>query len=502
MKTKTRTAAAAAAAALAVLAAATAAFSRARRGEEAGGEAFATALRGPLVIDIAETGEIKPSQQLTLKSEVEGRRSIIYIVPEGAIVKEGELLVELDVASLVDEKVDQEIAVTNAASGLEMKREDLEIAKNLAASEIEMAEMELQFAKEDLVKYEEGEYPNKLSETKVAAALAEQELEQAREQYEWSKRLHAEDFLSENELKSDELAWRHGALALETARGNLELLQKYTYKREITKLRSDAKQKEAALERVRRRTASSILQEQSALRAKESEYNRQKQKLDKIEQQILKAKIRAPMDGQVIYATSNKRPWDNVEPLKEGVEVWERRDLIILPTADTFVASSSVGESALAGLSTGMPVRITCDAIPGKEFQGSISKISPIPDTSRRWMNPDIKEYPVDIEIDGGTGEFKNGMGCRVRMILAEYEDAVSVPVQCVVREGGASFVWVQTASGTEKREVETGLDNNRFVHVLSGLGGGERVMLAPPLGASAPEGGRRRESAPAPDAG
>ncbi|MBQ7667618.1 MAG: HlyD family efflux transporter periplasmic adaptor subunit [Kiritimatiellae bacterium] len=460
-------------------------------GERAGAgtrEAFAVVRRGTLTIDLAEDGEIKPSQQLTLKSEVEGRHSIIYIVPEGTLVKEGDTLVELDVATLVDDRVNQEIAVTNAASGLEMKREDLEIAKNQAASDIEIAEQDLQFAREDLVKYEEGEYPNRLNETKGEVALAEQTLEQAREKYEWSKKLHAENFLSESELKSDELAWRHSALALETARGNLELLVKYTYKREVAKLRSDAKQKEAALERVRRKSASSILQEQSALRAKESEYNRQKQKLEKIEQQISKAKIVAPMDGQAIYATSNKRPWDNQEPLKEGVDVWERRDLIILPTADTFIASVSISESALPGISTGMTVRISCDAIPGREFAGSISKISPIPDAGRRWMNPDIKEYPVEIAIDGGTGELKNGMGCRVSIRLAEYEDAVSVPVQCVVREGGEAFVWVKAKGGTDKRRVETGLDNNRFVHILSGLEGGEEVSLVPPLGASAPE--------------
>ena len=486
MKKKTTLAAGAALAA----AAAAAFFSRGGRqgGKDSAAEAYAVASRGPLVVDRAEDGEIKPSQQLKLKSEVEGRHSILFIVPEGTMVAEGDLLVELDVANLHDEKVDQEIAVTNAASALEMKREDLEIAKNQAASDIELAEQDLAFAKEDLVKYEEGEYPNKLSETKGAVALAEQTLEQSREKYEWSKKLHDEDFLSATELKSDELAWRHNELSLETARGNLELLQKYTYKRELAKLRSDVRQSEAALDRVRRRAASSILQEESALRAKESEYNRQKQKLDKIELQIEKARIVAPMAGQAIYATSNQRPWDNQEPLKEGVEVWERRDLIILPTADTFIATTVVRESALSSLATGMPVRITCDALPDREFSGVLSKISPMPDTGRRWMNPDIKEYPAEIRIDGGVGELKNGMGCRVKIVLAEYDDAVSVPLQCVVRVAGQAFVWVKTPRGAERRQVETGLDNNRFVRIVSGLDGGEEVLLVPPLAESAPE--------------
>lgn len=454
----------------------------------AGADLYARAQRGPLVVDLAEDGEIKPSEQLILKSEVEGRHSILYIVQEGSLVKKGDLLVELDVATTVDEKVNQEIAVTNAASALEMKREDLEIAKNQAASDIELAEQDLAFAREDLVKYEEGEYPNKLRETKGAVTLAEQELEQAREKYEWSKKLHAEDFLSESELKGDELSWRHKELSLATARGNLSLLETYTHKRELAKLQSDVRQKEAALDRVRRKAASSILQEESSLRAKEADFNRQTQRLEKLEQQIAKAKIFAPMAGQVIYSTSNQRPWENNEPLKEGVEVWERRDLIILPTADTFVASTVVRESALKSLSTGMPVRVTCDAVPGKVFSGTLSKIAPMPDNGRRWMNPDIKEYPAEVRIDGGVGELKNGLGCRVRIILAEYGDAVSVPVQCVVRVGGKPFVWVKGPGGPERRAVETGLDNNRFVRILSGLEGGEEVLLVPPLADSSPE--------------
>ena len=477
--------------ALALAAAAGGAALLARRGgsDPSDAEPWARAQRGSLVVDLAEDGEIKPAEQLTIKSEVEGRHSILYIIPEGTMVKKGDLLVELDVATTVDEKVNQDIAVTNAASALEMKREDLEIAKNQAASDVELAEQDLAFAREDLVKYEEGEYPNKLDETRGSVTLAEQELEQAKEKYEWSRKLHAEDFLSESELKGDELSWRHKELALATARGNLALLETYTHRRELAKLRSDVRQKEAALDRVRRKAASSILQEESSLRARESEFNRQRQKLEKLEEQIAKAKIYAPMAGQVIYSTSNQRPWENNEPLKEGVEVWERRDLIILPTADTFVASTVVRESALKSLSTGMPVRVTCDAIPGKEFSGTLSRIAPMPDNGRRWMNPDIKEYPAEVRIDGGVGELKNGMGCRLRILLAEYEDAVSVPVQCVVRVGGQSCVWVRTPRGPERRAVEAGLDNNRFVRILSGLEGGEEVLLVPPLESSAPEG-------------
>ena len=41
-------------------------------------------------------------------------------------------------------------------------------------------------------------------------------------------------------------------------------------------------------------------------------------------------------------------------------------------------------------------------------------------------------------------------------------------------------------------RHIETGLDNNRFVHVLSGLEPGEEVMLTPPLAGSVADDSQR----------
>jgi hypothetical protein len=67
-------------------------------------------------------------------------------------------------------------------------------------------------------------------------------------------------------------------------------------------------------------------------------------------------------------------------------------------------------------------------------------------------------------------------------VIVEQYEKAVYVPVQCVVRIAGEAFVWVKTKDGGERRGVRTGLANNKFIRILSGLAAGEQVMLAPPL--------------------
>ena len=215
-----------------------------RRGPASEGPAtlYATAAEGPLVISVEEFGEIAPSQQIVLKNEVQGRVSIISLIPEGTMVQEGDVLVQLDVSAKIDEKDSQEITIQNARSALEVAREELEIQKNQAASDVELAEESYLFAKEDLAKYEEGEYPAKLTDQKGQLTLKEQQVKQAKDKYEWSKKLFDEKFISETELESDELSWKSSQLTLESARRELELLETYTHRRYLAKYRSDMKQ--------------------------------------------------------------------------------------------------------------------------------------------------------------------------------------------------------------------------------------------------------------------
>ena len=70
-----------------------------------------TVMRGPLRINVVESGTIKAREQLIIKNEVEGKTSIIYLVPEGTQVEKGQLLIELDASGLLDQKIDQQIKV-------------------------------------------------------------------------------------------------------------------------------------------------------------------------------------------------------------------------------------------------------------------------------------------------------------------------------------------------------------------------------------------------------
>lgn len=455
------------------------------KGDDSDRPVFAVA-EGPLTISVTESGTVKAREQVIIKNEVEGRTTILSLVAEGKKVTKGELLVELDASSLEDGKVDQEIRVENAEAAYIRSRENLAVAKNQALSDVDKAELTLRFAKEDLNQYVDGVYPMDVKKLEAKITLAEEKVQRAAEKVKWSRILFKEKYISQSDLQGDELSEKGAELDLDILRSDLGLLKDFTYHREVTKFESDVKQAEMALERVTRKASADVVQAEADLRAKEAEFGRQKDKLVKIGEQIVKTKILAPTDGLVVYATSAKASFrGNQEPLDEGQEIRERQELIYLPTAYTFMSEVKIHESNLDKVSVGLAARITVDALPGKSFTGRVARIAPLPDAQSMFMNPDLKVYRTEIHVDGESEELRTGMSCRSEILIERYDKAVYVPVQSVLRVGGVPTAFVVAGGQTEVRPIEIGLDNNRMVRVISGLKPGEQVLLAPPLDAA-----------------
>jgi HlyD family secretion protein len=444
--------------------------------------------RGPLTISVTQSGSIESRERVVIKSEVQGRNAILSLVEEGTHVEKGDLLVELDSSSLVEQRDQQQIKVLNAEAAYIRAREDLAVTRSQTESDIAKAELAKRFAELDLKKYIEGEHPQERQKIESDITIAKEELERAAEKATWSKELVKEGFMTETEQKANELAEKRAQIALKLAEGKLALLENYTHKRNLEQLRSDVDQAGKALDRVKRKASADLVQAQAELKARESEFERQKDRLREMTEQIAKCRIFAPVDGMVVHATTGQFRWrGNVEPLAEGQEVRERQELIRLPTTSAMKADIKIHESSLRKVRVGMPVRITIDAMPGRVFWGRLVQVAPVPDSQSMFLNPDLKVYGARVDLEDRTGALRPGMSCRTEIVVQELDDALYVPVQAVARVGTQTVAFVQTPTGEfQQRTVQAGLDNNRVIHVVEGLREGDVVSLAPPLAASA----------------
>ena len=72
--------------------------------------------------------------------------------------------------------------------------------------------------------------------------------------------------------------------------------------------------------------------------------------------------------------------------------------------------------------------------------------------------------------------------------MIEQMKNVVYIPLQAVVKVGSDPMVYVKKGNDFEARKVQTGLDNNKMIHVISGLKEGEIVLLSPPLKSAAAE--------------
>ena len=441
---------------------------------------FAVA-EGPLTIGITASGSVQSRDKVVLRSELEGRNTILWVVEDGVSVKTGDLLVEFDAAALVEKRNDQEITANTAHGNLIIAEERLEVTKGECEGNLLEREVTLDLAKMALEKYEKGDFPEEKRQREADIALADEELQRAAEKLDWSRKLAKEGFLTRTELQADELALRRKEIDLEMAKTKMNVLTNYTVHQQRATLQSNVRKATRAVTRTQWQNKSQIRQGETEIVQRSREYYRATNRLAELNFQISKSKIYAPTNGIVLYSsTAKRRWWEN--PLAAGESAVQRQELIYIPLDEGMIIEIMVPEASLNKLEAGMAATVKVDAFPDQVFNGKLSKIGILPDAQSTRLNPDLKMFKCELECDFRDAVVRPGMSCDIELVKETYAKAVYCPIQCVVRIDGDAYVYVQDGSEWILRKVEVGLDNNRMIHILKGVEPGEIIMTAPPV--------------------
>ena len=183
--------------------------------------------------------------------------------------------------------------------------------------------------------------------------------------------------------------------------------------------------------------------------------------------------ITAPISGQVI--TKSVKAGDNISKSSSGSTT-----MAVIYDLSEVTFEMSVDELDVRSVKVGQKVEITADAIEGKTFTGTVTNIS-----LESVQSNGVTNYPVTVTLDE-VGDLLPGMNVDGRIILSEAADTLMVPVDALMR---GNRVYVRDDSVTEAQgsvpagfravEVETGLVNDEYVEILSGLSEGETVYVS-----------------------
>ena len=135
------------------------------------------------------------------------------------------------------------------------------------------------------------------------------------------------------------------------------------------------------------------------------------------------------------------------------------------PKSDSKWVLAEALESDSPSLRVGQAVRVRAGALPGKAFNGKISRIYTV-------IDPNLHRQPIRCEVDDPGGDLRIGMLVEVAIQVAEPVESIAVPLNGVVREGdGTMTVWVTTdRKHFTQRIIKIGMREDGKVQVLDGL--------------------------------
>ncbi len=444
-------------------------------------ESFYQVKRGDFLVSVTAGGTLEAVNQEVIRNEVDGNSRVIYIVPEGTVVEEGDLLVELDSAEAEEQLNQQKLSYEKAVQEFEAAKANLQIEQSQVQSQIDAAILATNFAFIDYRKFVEGDKLQQLRNAEISIQTVEENLKIAQDRLFWSQRLFKEGFETKTKLEQDQLSVTNSLLNLEQARTELTMLRDYDLPKLEEQYVSSLIEASNELSRVILQATNSLNKAIADLITQSNSLVLNKERLDNETEQLEKSKIYAPIGGMVVYAKSRSR-FSSESMIEEGATVRKRQDLITLPDTSQMKVDIKVHESQVNKVKKGQTAFVVLDSMPDKRFKGIVSKVAPLPDSASFFSDPNLKEYATEILVTDQLPDLKPGVSARAEIVITNITSTLKVPIQSVTTVNSEQVVYKAGMGDPERVPVEVGLFNTKFIQILDGVEEGDKILLAPPL--------------------
>lgn len=131
-----------------------------------------------------------------------------------------------------------------------------------------------------------------------------------------------------------------------------------------------------------------------------------------------------------------------------------------------------VSESDYTKVRKGDKINLTADALPGKEFTGSVIRLYPT-------MDSGTHTFSVEVQVANSNRLLRPGMYARVKVNFGDTFNVV-IPDEAVVKQQGSGqrSVYVVDGDVATLKNVTLGRHYEGKYEILSGLEGGESVVV------------------------
>ena len=157
--------------------------------------------------------------------------------------------------------------------------------------------------------------------------------------------------------------------------------------------------------------------------------------------------------------------------IKSGNFVQINSPIIRIVDASRLEATLNVPEREIAKLKPGQAVGLAVDALPGKQFTGTVDRVAPVVDNGTGTFRV-VASFP-------GNGELQPGMFSRLDINYDRRADALVVPRTALLEDGGEPAVYVVRDGKAQRTVLKLGYNDAGWVEVREGLKPGDQVVIA-----------------------
>jgi HlyD family secretion protein len=422
---------------------------------------FVPVERGDLTVAVNSNGYIEISHDANLSFGVSGRIEKIF-VKENDAVKQGQTLAKLDTGAL-------ELAVSQAEASLVQSR--------LTSASYEY---ELSVTKDKKAKLELA-----LLNAQINLRTAQYNLDKAKDVYRWPE---VEKAQAELDKAQTFLQYALDGLAAASTPAQVELWTRTVANAQANYAAAEAKLKaqlagydteEVAIKKMQVEAAEKSvadaqrnldkLNEEIALRelqvqAGKGSVKLAEQSLAEAQRNLAHAVITAPFDGVISRVRA-----------EEGDTIAPTTPIFHLVDLNQMELNVELDEIDIAEVMPGQEAVITLDALPKKEFKGTVTAIYPLPN-----VVGGVVMYKVKINFTNPADSgIKAGMSASADIIISRKSNILLVPSRAIDEDAeGKSWVKVMASGRIETREVVTGLSDEFQTEIVSGLSEGDTVVI------------------------
>jgi Cu(I)/Ag(I) efflux system membrane fusion protein len=172
--------------------------------------------------------------------------------------------------------------------------------------------------------------------------------------------------------------------------------------------------------------------------------------------------FRAPQSGVV----------DNLN-IREGFFVKPGTTLMSIGALDDVWVEAEVFARQAALVEVGLPVVMTLNYLPGKEWRGTVDYVYPSLDEKTRTLR-------LRLRFNNAAGILKPNMFAQVFIEAGRGEDALMIPREAVIRTGSQDRVVLALGAGRFKSvAVRLGQLDEQYSQILEGLKEGDMIVVS-----------------------